>query len=111
MITRFDQQELGGVPEWMKDRIRATDLEQLDDWLRSLPAWDWYPWRALPQIVCPTLFVVGEREDPYDIMAEAATLVPTGERLRVADQGHINAFLRSDLVLPSVLEFLARSAR
>ena len=111
MIARFDQQEPDGVPDWMKEMIRATDIEQLDDWLRAVPAWDWYPWRALPQIACPTLFLVGEREDPYDLMAEAASLVPGAFRLRIADQGHINAFLRSDLVLPSVLEFLSANAR
>jgi hypothetical protein len=43
-------------------------------------------------------------------MAEAAALVPNGIRHRVSGQGHINAFIMSDLVLPLVTEFLSSHA-
>jgi pimeloyl-ACP methyl ester carboxylesterase len=110
LIARFDKQEREPVPDWMKDRIRATDIGQLDDWLRALPTWDWAPWQALPETPVPTLFIVGELEDEDDTMATAASLMPNATRYRVPGQGHINAFLRSDLALPPVLEFLTKHA-
>jgi hypothetical protein len=36
--------------------------------------------------------------------------MPNGKRVRLGGQGHINAFLRSDLGLPHVLEFLSTNA-
>jgi len=110
LIARFDEQEREPVPDWMKDRIRATDIGQLDDWLRAVPTWGWAPWQSLPQITVPALFVVGELGDEDDTMATAASLMPNAARYRVPGQGHINAFLRSDLALPAVLEFLTKHA-
>jgi hypothetical protein len=62
----------------------------------------------LPYVVPPTLFLTGELEDPDDETAEAAALMPNGTRFRIAGQGHINAFLKSQVVLPEVTAFLAR---
>ena len=76
MIARFDAQEHDAVPEWMKDRIRATDIDQLDDWLRALPDWNWSSRQALAEVAAPALFLVGELEDEADPMAEIAGLMP-----------------------------------
>jgi pimeloyl-ACP methyl ester carboxylesterase len=109
LIARFDAHEPEPVPEWMKQRIRDTDIEQFIGWIEARPAWGWSDWKALARIPIPTLFIVGEHEDPEDEMAEAAELMSDGKRVRIEGQGHINAFLRSDLVLPYVLEFLGRT--
>lgn len=107
MLARFDDREPEPVPEWMKERIRATDVQQFVDWFLALSSWNWDEWDALPHIVAPTLFVTGELEDPDDETAEAAALMPNATRFRIPGQGHINAFLRSQLVLPQVSVFLA----
>lgn len=107
LLGRFDQQEPEPVPEWMKERIRATDVQQFVDWFLALPNWNWNEWDALPHIVAPTLFLTGELEDPEDQTAAAAALMPNGTRFRIPGQGHINAFLKRDLVLPRVTAFLA----
>jgi len=110
MLARFDDQEPEPVPEWMKEQIRATDVQQFVDWFLALPNWDWDEWDALPNIVAPTLFLTGELEDPDDETAKAAALMPNGTRFRIPGQGHINAFLQSRHVLPQVTAFLAEYA-
>jgi pimeloyl-ACP methyl ester carboxylesterase len=110
MLGRFDDREPEPVPEWMKERIRATDTEQFIDWFLALPDWNWDEWEALPRIVPPTLFLTGELEDPDDHTARAAALMANATRFRIPGQGHINAFLNSRLVLSHVTSFLAEYA-
>ena len=107
LIARFDEREPDGVPHWMKERIRATDIQPFIDWLLAWPDWSWSEWEGLPHVVAPTLLVAGELEDPEDETGQAAALMPNATRLRVAGQGHINAFIKSPLVLPRVRAFLA----
>ena len=107
LIARFDEREPDGVPHWMKERIRATDIQPFIDWLLAWPDWSWSEWESLPHVVAPTLLVAGELEDPEDETGQAAALMPNATRLRVAGQGHINAFIKSPLVLPRVRAFLA----
>ncbi|GAC1644732.1 MAG: alpha/beta hydrolase [Candidatus Dormibacteraceae bacterium] len=107
MIGRFTEQEPSGVPEWLKECIRTTDIGQLIDWRLAMPEWNWNGWESLPHVTAPTVFVVGELEDPEDQTGEGAALMPNGTRLRVTGQGHINAFIKSHLVLPGVTAFLA----
>jgi pimeloyl-ACP methyl ester carboxylesterase len=110
LIARFDQQEPQPVPEWMKQRIRATDVQHFIDWFLALSDWNWNEWEALPLISAPTLFLTGELEDPDDETGKAASLMPKATRFRVPGQGHINAFLDSQVVLPQVTAFLAKYA-
>jgi pimeloyl-ACP methyl ester carboxylesterase len=98
------------VPQWMLDRITATDIEPYIAWTEARPSWNWSPWDALPLIDSPTLMIVGELEDPEDVMGEAASLMPDASRNRIPDRDHINAFLASEIVLPHVTEFLSRHA-
>jgi pimeloyl-ACP methyl ester carboxylesterase len=95
------------VPQWMVDRILATDVGPFIDWSEARPSWNWDPWDALPEIEVPTLMVVGELEDPDDLMGNAASLMPSATRVRIPNREHINAFLASELVLPPVTRFLA----
>lgn len=107
MIGRFDHQEPAPVPEWMKERIRTTDVQQFIDWFPAMPDWNWREWDSLADISAPTLFLTGEIEDPEDNTAKAAAVMRNGSRFRITGHGHINAFLASPVVLPQVTTFLA----
>lgn len=110
LIAEFEAEEPDPVPEWMKDRIRATDIEQFIDLCQSYPDWNWEEWDALPGIDAPTLFVTGELEDPDDAVSQIVAEMRNGEVLRLNGLGHINAFLASDAVLERVTPFLAEHA-
>lgn len=98
------------VPRWMLDRITATDIEPYIAWTEARPSWNWSPWDALPLIDSPALMIVGELEDPEDVMGEAASRMREAVRIRIPDREHINAFLAAEIVLPYVTEFLTRHA-
>lgn len=106
MIAGFEKEEVREVPEWMLERIRATDIEPVIAWRQARLHWGWNEWDAMPRINNPTLFLVGELEDPEKQTAEAATLMPDASCVFLPGLGHINAFLRSDLALPHALKFL-----
>ncbi|HZS30039.1 MAG TPA: alpha/beta hydrolase [Gaiellaceae bacterium] len=110
LIEDFAEQEPEPIPEWMKERIRATDPEQCADRVESYPTWGWEEWDALPQIGTPTLFITGALEDEDDHVGEIVRRMRAGERLRLEGKGHINAFLASEQVLPVVRSFLAAHA-
>jgi pimeloyl-ACP methyl ester carboxylesterase len=108
LIAGIEEEE-GEMPDWMKARIRATDIEPFIGWWEARAKWDWNPWDALPHLDGPGLIVVGELEDPDDDMAGAAGLMKRGRRIRVPGAGHIGCFLDSAFVLPRVEAFLAAS--
>jgi pimeloyl-ACP methyl ester carboxylesterase len=95
------------VPQWFIDRVFATDIEPLIGWAEARPEWSWSPWDALPKVAAPSLILVGELEDPDDVMGEAASLMPNATRVRIPDREHINTFLASELLVPLVSDFLA----
>lgn len=107
LIAAFEDEE-GPAPAWMRESIRATDIEPVIGWWKARPSWDWNPWDALVRVDAPGMFIVGEKEDPEDEMAQAAARMKLGERVRVPGKGHINAFLDSAFVLPHVCRFLER---
>jgi pimeloyl-ACP methyl ester carboxylesterase len=109
LIAGFEEDE-GETPAWMKERIRATDIEPVIAWSQARLTWHWNSWDALGEIDIPTLFLVGELEDPEDRMAEAAAEMPHGRRIRIPSKGHINGFLDSTFVLPQVQRFLAETS-
>ena len=95
------------VPKWFIDRVLATDIEPFIGWSMARPDWNWSPWDAMPRIVAPALLLAGELEDPDDLLAEAARLMPHATRIRVPEREHINAFLYTEFVVPRVVEFLS----
>jgi pimeloyl-ACP methyl ester carboxylesterase len=107
LIDSFIEEE-GECPEWMKDRIRATDLEQLILWQRARLDWAQTPWDLVVNAEPPALILVGDLEDPEHLMTEAAEVMRDATEIRIEGLGHIKAFLASDLVLPHVEAFLAR---
>ncbi|HVD01519.1 MAG TPA: hypothetical protein VNG93_10310 [Candidatus Dormibacteraeota bacterium] len=60
-------------------------------------------------MTAPTLVLAGELEDPEDETEVAVAWMPNACWVRLAGLGHLNAFLRSDLALPHVTEFLAQN--
>jgi pimeloyl-ACP methyl ester carboxylesterase len=110
LLARFEAQEPEPVPEWMTDRIRATDVEQFVDFIESLPDWHWEEWDVLPEIDTPTLFLTGELEDREDNVGQIVERMHHGEVLRLPGLGHLNAFLATDAILPRVEAFLAAHA-
>jgi hypothetical protein len=81
------------------------------DTLLSIPDWNgWEEWDVLPNLTTPTLFLTGELEDGDVNVGHVVGRMPAGDRLRLADLGHINAFLAADQVLPVVEDFLAGHA-
>lgn len=102
--------EISPVPEWFIERVVATDLEPFVAWSLARPDWGWSHWDAFPRVAVPTLLLAGELEDPDDLLAEAARLMPHATSVRIPDREHINAFLYSEFVVPRVIEFLARTA-
>jgi pimeloyl-ACP methyl ester carboxylesterase len=106
LINDFVAEE-GECPEWMKDRIRATDLEQLILWQRARLDWTETPWDLVVTAKHPTLLLVGELEDGEHLMTEAAAQMKDATEVRFDGLGHINAFLASERVLPRVEAFLA----
>lgn len=110
MVAGYDVQERVPIPRWVKERIRATDIEPYLDWWEARPDWGWSPVDALPAVSQPTLFVVGELEDPQDNMAAIAAQMPDGRVHRVAGMGHVQSFIQGERVLPAVTTFLAPAA-
>jgi pimeloyl-ACP methyl ester carboxylesterase len=94
------------VPQWMIDRILATDIEPFIGYCEARTDWDWSPWDALPRIDLPTIMLAGELEDPEDMMGQAAALMPNASRFRIPEREHINAFLDSQLATPTIAQFL-----
>jgi pimeloyl-ACP methyl ester carboxylesterase len=109
LIAGFAADE-GAAPEWMQERIRATDIEPVIAGSQARLDWNWSSWDALARISVPILFLVGELEDPDDGMAAAAAESRNGRRVRIPGKGHINGYLDSGYVLPYVQAFLAETA-
>jgi pimeloyl-ACP methyl ester carboxylesterase len=110
MIATFDAQERIPVPRWVKERIRATDVEPHQDWWEARPDWNWSPVDALAAVTQPTLFLIGELEDPQGNMTAVAARMPHGQVHRLAGVGNMQGFLQGELVLPVVTAFLAAPA-
>jgi hypothetical protein len=67
---------------------------------------DWNPWQVMAQIAAPILMFVGELEDPEGWNSRAALRAQNGRVVRLGGLDHPGDYIRSDLVLPSAIEFL-----
>ena len=108
LIELFEEQEREPIPQWMKERMRATDVEQWVNTFETYPFRQWSAWTALPTLAVPTLFVTGELEDPSDRVGGLVAQMLMGERQRIAGKGHLNVFLASATVLRFVAPFLQK---
>lgn len=98
--------ERGPLPGWVEPMMLRADedaflasisSENLDD---GIPSLDDFP--------VPVLLIVGEYEDEDAAAPRVAATVPRGESLVLPGLGHVGAFDRSDLVLPTARAFLDR---
>jgi pimeloyl-ACP methyl ester carboxylesterase len=101
----LDPAELASVPEWFERQVQSTNPEMLALWWEANAGWD--PWVHLPQIKVPTLMFVGELEDPEHWNSRAAHLAPDATVIRLPGLDHLEAYVRSDLVVPAAMEFLS----
>lgn len=60
----------------------------------------------LHRIAMPTLLYAGERDARIEQIARAAPALPAAAFLRLPGLSHVDAYVRADLVVPHVLEFL-----
>jgi len=74
------------VPQWFIDRVLATDIEPFIAWSEARGGWNWSPWDTMPQVKAPALLLAGELEDPEDLVAHAAALMPSATRIRIPDR-------------------------
>jgi pimeloyl-ACP methyl ester carboxylesterase len=89
---------------WFRRHMLATDPEAFGHELLAWNAWHG-PQSLLPQIVCPTLMLVGEREDPDRDTMRAAALMRNAQCVTLPGLDHITAYERSDLALAHAVPF------
>ena len=104
------QSQPADIPAWLQCHFDSTDPEMLALWLEGEGDWDM--WSRLPFVTVPVQMFVGDLEDPEHLNDQAAELMRDAKVLRLEGLDHLGAFVRSDLVIPTAIEFLARvSAR
>ncbi len=97
------EQEFGPLDPTVKARLLANDAQAL----YANVAKDWPDVSdVLPTIEMPCLLYVGEADEDYPGMKEAANHISNVAFVSLPGLGHIQATQRSDLVLPHVMEFL-----
>lgn len=115
-IDAFVQSEREPPPASLVANLASTDPEIFALLLEAATDDETGLWDYLPQIVAPTLLVVGEvEEDDEDHGSglagrnarKAAETIPRGEAFVVPGLAHLAIFWRSDLVLPTILGFLS----
>lgn len=98
------------LPSWLWLQLIESDLNMV---CCQLEAWSDWPgvWPLLPRLTVPTLFVVGQYEDPDGDAARAAAAVPDGAAVTVDGAGHLGLLLQTDAVLRAAAPFLCGVAR
>lgn len=94
------------IPTWFQRHFDSTDPEMVALWLDGEAAWN--TWSHLPSVVVPVQMFVGELEDPEHYNDRAAERMPNASVRRLEGLDHLDAFIRSDLVIPFAMAFLAR---
>lgn len=100
------QSQPAEIPTWLQRHFDSTDPEMVALWLEGEGDWDM--WSRLPSVAVPVQMFVGDLEDPEHLNDRAAELMGDAQVLRLEGLDHLGAFIRSDLVVPAAIEFLAR---
>lgn len=103
---RVYQSQPAEIPSWFQRHFDSTDPEMVALWLEGEGDWDM--WSHLPSVTVPVQMFVGDLEDPEHLNDRAAELIRDAKVLRLDGLDHLGAFVRSDLVIPTAIEFLAR---
>ena len=100
----------GPLPDDARARWLANDGAALAACVASMIAEsDGSQVADLPEIETPVMLLVGTEEPFAEQAREAAELLPRGAYVPLEGLDHVQTFFRSDLVLPHVREFLART--
>jgi pimeloyl-ACP methyl ester carboxylesterase len=100
------QSQLAAIPAWFQRHFDSTDPEMVALWLEG--EGDWNMWSHLASVIVPVQMFVGDLEDPEHLNDRAAELMPDATVRRLEGLDHLGAFIRSDLVIPEAMAFLAR---
>jgi pimeloyl-ACP methyl ester carboxylesterase len=102
-------------PAWLLENLSSTDPEVFALLLEAALDDPKDLWEHFPMVRAPVLLLVGEREEDEDGVEpglaarnaeQAAKVIPDAVVRVLPRLTHLAAFWRSDLTLPSILEFL-----
>lgn len=94
------------IPTWFHRHFDSTNPEMVALWLDSEAEWD--IWSHLSSVVVPVQMFVGDLEDPEHLNDRAAEQMHYASVTRLEGLDHLDAFIRSDLVIPEAMAFLMR---
>jgi pimeloyl-ACP methyl ester carboxylesterase len=96
-------------PSWLLDNLSATEAEMFALYLEA-EANAASEWADYPHVQSPTLLICGQDEEPEASahIQLAADTLPVGSAVVLPGLSHLQAFWRTDLVLPPLTDFLRR---
>lgn len=98
----------GFVTPEKRDRLLANDMTALIAWRTNRITTFAFP-EVVETMPVPCLLYAGDADAIHDTVRETAAKMPRGEFYSVRGQTHVQTQYRSELVLPQVREFLART--
>ncbi len=107
-FSSIEARERTRFPLWLRENFLNGDPEMLALEIEGFSKWEGV--RAIARrIGTPTLLLTGGQEDTGMRCLKISSQITSGAQVVVLrNLGHFGAFLRSDLVLPHVRDFLAR---
>jgi pimeloyl-ACP methyl ester carboxylesterase len=117
-MRRLAEQESEPPPAWLLENLSSTDPEVFALLLEAALEDPRGLWDHFPMLHAPVLLLVGEREEDEDGVEpglaahnaeQAAEVIPDATVHILPRLTHLAAFWRTDLTLPSILEFLQQS--
>ena len=107
LIREVARDEGYGLPEWLFQNISEGDLEMF-----ALDTIAWTTWNGpasvLPRLRLPIICLRSEKSGPPQYFQRLRTLVPNAQFCMIPDVGHLEIFVRSDLVIPAMRTFLSQ---
>jgi pimeloyl-ACP methyl ester carboxylesterase len=91
------------VPPELKPYMLANDLQALAASAQDRPALE----DVLPTMAMPCLLLVGESDARHPAVQECAKHIADATLVSLPNLDHVGCYVRSDVVLPHVLRFLA----
>ena len=92
------------IPTWFQRHFDTTDPEMVALWLDGEAGWD--AWSHLSAVTVPVQMFVGDLEDPDHFNDRVGERMGHCSVMRLEGLDHLDAFIRSDLVIPRAMAFL-----
>jgi pimeloyl-ACP methyl ester carboxylesterase len=90
------------LPPALRERVLKNDLEAM----RAAPVDDPGHENILPTVDVPCLLLAGDIDPTYPTAKAQAAKIPNASFVTIPGQNHAGTFLRSDLVIPHIVQFL-----